>query len=96
MLENVDVTKDSLLTARTLLFDVYRSDGHPQRERMRSLKRIINLAKERGFTNEKALQETLQANPKHLTGLAEKPVKQLFEFVSPDEIILLSEPLLEP
>lgn len=96
MLGNVDVTKDSLLTARTLLFDVYRSDGHPQRERMRSLKRIINLAKERGFTNEQALKDALQLDPKHHTGMADKPVKQLFEFVSPDEIILLSEPLLEP
>jgi len=96
MLGNVDVTKDSLLTARTLLFDVYRPDGHPQRERMRSLKRIINLAKERGFTNEQALKDALQLDPKHLTGMAEKPVKQLFEFVSPDEIILLSEPFLEP
>ena len=55
MLGNVDVTKDALLTARTLLVDVYRSNGRHQRERIRGLKRIINLAKERGFNNEQAL-----------------------------------------
>lgn len=95
MLGNVDLTKDTLGTARDILFDVYRVNDQHQRERIRRLKRIVNLAKERGFENEQALLSSLQVDPRRMVGMAERPIKQLFEFVSPDEVVLLSQPLLE-